>query len=126
MNAIATHPFERCEHPGRHGYTQPGEPEHEMCERCRQPRGDRAHPADALDPTLVTDAVRQLLELLSDPNTSDGFAEDTILVARTRDGFRVEARRNLARPSSSGQTTEYFQYAIFCADGQLVADGRDV
>lgn len=38
-----THDYDPCEHTGRHGYTLPGEPEYEFCERCRQPEYARAH-----------------------------------------------------------------------------------
>jgi len=35
-----THPYEPCEHPGRHGYTLPGDAEeYAFCERCRDVEG---------------------------------------------------------------------------------------
>lgn len=37
------HQYEPCTHPGRHGYTLPGEAEYEFCDRCRQPERARCH-----------------------------------------------------------------------------------
>lgn len=44
------HPYEPCDHPGRHGYTLSGEGEYEMCERCR--RGPDAHHPDPVQAAL--------------------------------------------------------------------------
>lgn len=39
MSAIAKHPYEACDHPGRHGYGS----DWTFCETCRQPEGATCH-----------------------------------------------------------------------------------
>ena len=49
-----SHPYEPCDHVGRHGYTLSGEAEYEMCERCR--RGPEAHAPMAVGRATIEQA----------------------------------------------------------------------
>lgn len=69
--ARETHPFERCEHPGRHGYTLPGDPaEFEFCERCRRP--ESVHPPVEPDDNCADCRIIRPPRDWADPELGDG------------------------------------------------------
>lgn len=63
MSAIATHAYEPCAHPGRHGYDR------DICDRCRLSVADRCHAVPAVTVTIHSLSAEAMY-------AGEGFAVD--------------------------------------------------